>query len=297
MEIRGDEGDGNGAAGAGKALLKSGLARRRFKAALGHLLYRSGLYKLPWRHRAMIVLFHRVDDRYPGEPITCSRAQFAAFCDFFARYFEVVTLSELLELLRRGADVSRRLVITFDDGYRDNYEVAAAELRKRDLPACFFVATGFVGSDQVAPWDAKRSIRSEWMTWDEVRSLLGQGFELGAHTITHPDLGRLAGAEARREIAGSKAQLEAEVGAPIGLFAYPYGGANQMTEENRAIVRDAGFSCCLSAHGGVVRAADSPFRLKRAPIHAWYLSPYQFGFEAVWRWLSKPAAGRQASGP
>ncbi len=289
MQIRQDEAHRAGASRAGSAPLKSGVARRRLKAALGHLLYRTGLYKLPWRQRAMIVLFHRVDDRYPEDPITCSRAQFTAFCDFFARYFEVVTLGELLELLQRRADISRRLVITFDDGYRDNYAVAAAELRKRGLPACYFVTTGFVGTDQSAPRDARRSIRSEWMNWDQVRSLLEQGFELGAHTITHPDCGRIGGAEATREITGSKAQLEAEVGTPVRYFAYPFGRPDQMTDENRSIVRDAGFSCCLSAYGGAVGAADDPFRLKRAPINTWYLSPYQFGFEAIHLWLSKPA--------
>jgi peptidoglycan/xylan/chitin deacetylase (PgdA/CDA1 family) len=281
MQIHQDEAHRTRASEAGSALLKSGVDRRRLKAALGHLLYRSSIYKLAWRHRAIIVLFHRVDDRYPGNPITCSRAQFAAFCDFFARYFDVITLGQLLERLERRADISRRLVITFDDGYRDNYEVAAAELRKRGLPACFFIPTGLVGSDQTAPWDARQSIRSEWMNWDEVRSLFEQGFELGAHTITHPDLGRVSSAAAVQEIAGSKAQLEGQAGTCIQYFAYPFGRPDQMTEENRAIVREAGFSCCLSAHGGVVRAADSPFRLKRAPINMWYLSPYQFGFEAM----------------
>lgn len=262
-------------------------SRRRVAAAIGQLLYRSGLYKLAWRNRAMIVLFHRVDDRYAGTPITCSRALFAAFCDFFARYFEVIGLSELLELLRRGADISRRLVITFDDGYRDNHEVAAVELQKRGLPACFFVATGFVASDKVAWWDARRSIRSEWMSWDDVRSLLDKGFELGAHTITHADCGRMSTADATLEIAGSKAQLEAEVRAPITHFAYPYGGPEQMTEENRSIVREAGFSCCLAAHGGAVSASDSPFHLRRVPISMWYRSPYEFGLDAIRLLVSK----------
>jgi peptidoglycan/xylan/chitin deacetylase (PgdA/CDA1 family) len=259
----------------------SSIAKRRIKAGLGHLVYRSGLHTLAWRHRAMIVLFHRVDDRYPRDGITCSRAQFVALCDFFARYFEVIPLSELLELLRRRVDVSRRLVITFDDGYRDNHQFAAVELRKRGLPACFFIATGFIGSDQSAWWDAQQSIRSEWMSWDDVRSLRDQGFELGAHTVTHPDLGRLARAEAEREIAGSKVELEARVGTRIVFFSYPFGNPEHMSEDNRAVVRDAGFSCCLSAHGGTVRAADNAFRLKRFPINMWQLSPYQFGSEAI----------------
>lgn len=267
-------------------------SKRIVAAALGASLFRSGLYRLAWRNRATIVVFHRVDDRYNGAPLTCSRALFGEYCDFFARYFEVVPLNELLCLLRRGADVSRRLVITFDDGYRDNYQVAAAELQKRNLPACFFVTTGFVGSDHVAWWDAKQSIRSEWMSWDEVRALRAWGFELGAHTITHADCGRMTAAEAMQEIVGSKARLEAEVGSPIAHFAYPYGGRDQMTDENRSIVETAGFACCLAAHGGAVDASTSPFNLKRVPVSSWYRSPYEFGLDAFRLMMSEIRGAR-----
>jgi len=256
-----------------------GTARRRIAAGLGQALYRSGLHKLAWRNHAVIVLFHRVDDRYMEDPITCSRALFRAFCDFFARYFTVVSLSELLDRLRRGADISRRLVITFDDGYRDNYAMATEELQKRGLPACFFVATGFIGTARSAWWDDRQSISSEWMSWDEVRSLHERGFEVGAHTITHIDCGQASAAEAKHEIAGSKEQLEQRIGAAVRHFAYPFGGPDHLSESNRAIVRQSGFSCCVSAHGGLVHALDDPFRLQRVPLNAWYLSPYQFGFE------------------
>src|SRR2546423_4904144 len=200
------------------ALLLRRNGKRRLKSLLGHLLYRSGIYRRLWKDRAVIVLFHRVDDRYPEDPITCSRAHFSACCDFFARYFEVVSLGELLALQHRGCDISRRLVITFDDGYADNFHFAAAELRRRGLPACFFIPTAFVGTDHVAWWDAESSIRSEWVTWDEVRTLHAQGFELGSHTLTHADCGQLRGAEAVREIAGSKAQLEAAIATRIESF-------------------------------------------------------------------------------
>jgi peptidoglycan/xylan/chitin deacetylase (PgdA/CDA1 family) len=261
-------------------------ARRGIATALGHLLYRSGLYRLAWRNRAVVVLFHRVDDRFPEDPLTLPRARFAAFCDFFARYFVVVTLGELLERLRRGKDISRHLVITFDDGYRDNHRVAAIELRERSLPACFFITSGFVGSERVAWWDARQAIRSEWMSWSEVRSLYGQGFEVGAHTVTHADCGQIGGEHAAREIAGSKAHLEAVVGAPIVYFAYPYGAPGQMTEENRSIVRAAGFECCVSAYGGTVDPDSDPFHLRRVPLSQWYRSPYQFGFDAIRLWLT-----------
>jgi peptidoglycan/xylan/chitin deacetylase (PgdA/CDA1 family) len=233
----------------------------------------------------MIVLFHRVDDRYPTDPITCSRAQFAAYCDFFARHFKVVSLSELLDRMRHGVDISRHVVITFDDGYRDNYHVAAAELRKRGLPACFFLPTGFMGTNHVAWWDQQQAINSEWMTWDEVRSLRREGFELGAHTITHADCGCITGEAAQQEIGGSKTVLEAQVGESIEHFAIPYGSQDHMTEENRSIVRGAGFGCCLSCRMGIVRASDSPYHLNRVPINSWYTSPYDFGSMVIRKWV------------
>jgi len=265
------------------------IAKRWIRVGLGQLLYRSGTYKRLWRDRAVIVLFHRVDDRYPGNPITCSREQFSAFCDFAAKYFKVIALSELLDLLEQRADVSRRLVITFDDAYSDNFHFAAIELRKRRLPACFFIPAGFVGSAQPSWWDAQLDIRSEWMNWEEVRALHAQGFELGSHTITHADLGRVAGVEAVREIAGSKAELEAEMGVQIRHFAYPYGDPDKITEENRSLVRMTGYRCCLAAHGGTVRGSDSPFRLRRVPMNSWYISPYQFGFETLRTALAEAA--------
>jgi peptidoglycan/xylan/chitin deacetylase (PgdA/CDA1 family) len=262
-------------------------------ATLGALFYKSGLHRLAWRNQAVIVLFHRVDDRYPEDSLTCSRAQFAGYCDFFARHFKVVSLTELLARMRSGADISRHLVITFDDGYRDNYHVAAAELKKRGLPACFFVPTAFMGTNQVAWWDQQQSIPSEWMTWDEVRSLRNDGFEVGAHTINHADCGCISGEVAQYEIVGSKAVLEAQLGDRINHFAAPYGDQTHMTEENRTIVRAAGFGCCLSTLRGTVRASDSPYNLKRIPIDTWFSSPHDFGFVAIRKWVLKNVVPRK----
>jgi len=255
--------------------------RRRLKALLGLLCYRSGLYRLFFRDKAVIALFHRVDDRLAGNPISCTAAEFRAFCDFFGRYFRVVSLQTLLTKLGRGEDVSGHLVITFDDGYRDNLETAAVELERRRLPACFFIATEFIGSSRVPPWDAERGIVSRWMSWDDVRALNERGFEIGAHTMNHVDLGVVHGSDAVREIAGSRRRLGKELGEETPLFSYPFGRADQITPGNRAAVREAGFSCCLSAYGGIVSSQGDRFDLKRIPVSPWFISPYQYGFEVM----------------
>jgi peptidoglycan/xylan/chitin deacetylase (PgdA/CDA1 family) len=229
----------------------------------------------------VIALFHRVDDRWKGNPISSTEAEFIEYCDFFQRHFTVVTLTELLRKLKTGENVSRHLVITFDDGYKDNHDFAAVELRKRNLPATFFVATDFISTNRVPWWDAESPIPPTWMSWDDVRSLRKQGFEVGSHTANHVDLGVVDRNEAYAELTSSRERLGKELGEEVPFFAYPYGRRNQITEENRALVREIGYECCLSAYGGTVGPETQPFHIKRISISPWFLSPYHFGLEAM----------------
>src|SRR6267142_1718098 len=257
------------------------VGKRLVKHVLGLLAFRTGLYRRFLRNRALVVLLHRIDDRLGGNSITVTTAQLTAYCRFFHRYFRVIPLGALLHKLAHGEDITGDVVITFDDGYKDNHDVAAATLRQFGLPACFFIATNFVGSDKSAWWDAGLGIASRWMTWSDVRALRGQGFDIGSHTMNHADLGSVVGTAARDEIVGARERLAAELRETPSYFAYPYGGPEHMLEENRALVREAGHRCCLSAHGGVVTPETSAFAVPRIPLSPWFLTPYQFGFEAI----------------
>lgn len=256
--------------------------KKTAKRVLGRSLFQTGAYRRFYRQRAVVALFHRVDDRLAENPISCSIKHFQIYCDFFRDYFQVISLQEMVGKIQQDEDISECVAITFDDGYKDNYLVAAEELCKRNLPASFFVVTDFIETDCVPWWDEEWGIRSEWMTWAEVRSLKDAGFEIGAHTITHPDLGIIDGAEAEAEIVGSKMRLARELGTDTTLFSYPFGGRHQMKESNRDIVRRNGFSCCLSAFGGSVTSDTDLFDIPRVPVSQWFVSPYQFGIEA-WR--------------
>lgn len=255
------------------------MVRRRLKSWLGSALFLTGAHRPFFRDRAVIVVFHRVSDDVPPNPITCTTVQFSAYCDLFARYFDVVSIGELFRRMDAGESMGGCLAITFDDGYLDNATVAAPELKRRGLPACFFIATEFIGTRRIPWWDAEWGIASEWMNWDQVRALPDAGFEIGGHTLNHVDLGRVTEEEARREITGCRQRLEQELGRPVRLFSYPYGRRNQITDANRALVEEAGFMCCMSAHGGSVHAGDDRFRLLRTPISPWHISPMQLAFE------------------
>lgn len=253
--------------------------KRVLKAVTGRFLYGTGLFRSLLRGKGVVVLFHRVDDTIPPNPISCTTTFFRHFCAMARRHFDVVGLGDLLDRIDRGDDVEGRMAITFDDGYADNLVNAAPILMDFGLPACFFISTDFIGSDRIPWWDVEWGVESRWMTWDQVRELRRLGHEIGAHTCNHVDLGKVAGAEAQREIEESKQALEDQLGEAVDLFSYPYGRIDQITEENRDLVRQAGLRCCPSAYGGPVRAGDDPYYLLRQPISPWHVHPYQFAFE------------------
>jgi|1186.fasta_scaffold152520_2 peptidoglycan/xylan/chitin deacetylase (PgdA/CDA1 family) len=263
--------------------------RRQIKSALGHLMAVSHLDAVLLRGTAVVVTFHRVQDGEDPRGLSISRAMFERYCRFFADHFRVVALADLIARLERGEPLDRQLAITFDDGYRDNFENAAPILETMSLPATVFVVSDWIGSEAWPWWDREDGARYPWMTWEQVAELRRRGIDIGAHTRTHPDLGNVSGDAATVEIQGSRIALEDRLGEPIELFAYPYGGPGNMAAANIDRVRAAGFRCCCSCYGGLTERGADPFHLRRIAITPWYASPHQFGLELV-RQPGRPSA-------
>lgn len=255
--------------------------RKRVKAALGRMGERAGIYARTFRSKMLIIAFHRVTDEMAEDGLTCSSEKFENFCRFFVANFRIVPLSEQVAGCRNGRDMGGTLSITFDDGYRDNFDVAAPILRRLQLPATFFLTTGFIGTEHLAPWDVHLARRPAWMDWDQVRLLHQQGFEIGAHTVSHIDLGKESPEAIRAELDACRTRLQRELEAPVSLFAYPFGGRDNISTVSRGLVRETGFDCCLSCFGGVNSAVADPFDLNRINIGEWFSTPHQFGFEVV----------------
>jgi peptidoglycan/xylan/chitin deacetylase (PgdA/CDA1 family) len=253
--------------------------KRPIKCAIGAALRLSGMYKKSFDSRMSIVAFHRVNDELPPDSLTCSSADFELFCQFFKDHFMVVPLSEQVRACYENRPTGGTVSITLDDGYLDNYTVAAPILERLGLPATFFVTTSFIGTQHVPPWDADLPMHPGWMTWEQVRDLASRGFDIGAHTQTHIDMGHESADVIAAELAGSRLALEQALGREVRLFAYPFGGPENITETARTLVRDAGFTCCLSCDSGTNPVLPNPFYLRRLPISHWYLSPDQMTAE------------------
>lgn len=255
---------------------------KRVKALVGHAAARAGVFAWDFRSKMTIVTFHRVRDDMPEEDgLTCSSARFQRFCEFFRDHFRVISLAEQVAGCSAGRDMGGTLSITFDDGYRDNYAVAAPILRNLGLPATFFVVTGFIGTHTIAPWDRKLPRQPGWMNWDQLRELLSDGFDIGSHTETHVDLGTADEGTARLELETSRRKLQEQLGRPMRLFAYPFGGRKNISERARELVRETGFVCCISAAGGVNGPTPSPFDLNRVVIGPEFAIPDQFGLDLL----------------
>ena len=163
----------------------------------------------------------------------------------------------------------RRVVLTFDDGYRDNVERAGPVLEALGWTATIFVVTDHAGG--VNAWDlghgdAPRSL----VTWDEMRRLDGRTFRFEPHSRTHPFRPRVDDASAREEIAGSKRRLEDELGREALAFSYPHGEFDARLE---GIVREAGFRLAVTDLMGLNRRSADPLRVRRTKITSRDVAP------------------------
>src|SRR5205814_8341026 len=107
------------------------------------------------------------------------------------------------------------------------------------------------------------------LTTEQLRGLRDAGMEIGAHTVNHPILSRLPAVHARREIADSKARLEAILGERVSLFAYPNGKPGQdYLPEHVQLVREAGFDAAVSTHWGACDRHVDAYQVPRfTPWH------------------------------
>lgn len=255
--------------------------KKALKSAAGRAAEAAGILLRRAKKSMTIVTFHRVNDELPEDGLTCGSKKFREFCQLFLEHFRVISLADQIEACRRGVSLGGTLSVTFDDGYADNFTVAAPILEQFKIPATFFVTTSFIGTSLKAPWDEAFEPPLPWMSWDQVRQLAARGFAIGSHTDGHVMLSTTDPRRLRADLETSKRRLEKELRVPARLFAYPFGGRSDISNASRQLVREVGFECCLSCFGGVNPVKSDPYFLQRISIGDWFTSPHQFAMEFI----------------
>lgn len=212
-----------------------------------------------------ILLFHRVAP-YGDGSLTTSTLIFEGLMREISSNFKPVPLQDVIERIKNRKPIDpKTVVITFDDNYRDTFLHAVPILLKYDIPATFFITSGFINSDRHYPWDAEKRFKYPMMRWEDVKEIVTLGFEVGCHTVNHVNLGNVHLQVARDEIFDSKDQIENRIGRVVQSFAFPFGRKDCIIDEVRQFVKEAGFECCCSAYGGKVTENSNLYDLHRIP--------------------------------
>lgn len=219
----------------------------------------------PKRPGTPILMHHQVGPHRPGSALNRWRVTQRDFdwqLDTLKRLgYRGVALSDIVESreVETGTKV-RRVVLTFDDGYRGVRENALPALHARGFKATVFVVADRIGG--VNDWDGETP-GEPLLAADEIRELHGAGIEIGSHGATHRALTRLDAADLAREVAGSRETLEQITGSPVTSFCYPYGNFDDRVVE---AVRTAGYRAATVIRGGISKDLSDPFRLKRVAV-------------------------------
>jgi peptidoglycan/xylan/chitin deacetylase (PgdA/CDA1 family) len=207
---------------------------------------------------ARVIYYHRIDDEQHRSCVT-PRAFAEQMAHLRADGFHVMGLAAMREHLDAHRPFpDRTVVITFDDGFADNYTAAFPVLAKHALPATIFLAAGFIDGDELPVLRDRSGIRP--MTWQQVCEMSRHGVAFGAHTLTHRSLTELPPDELEREIVGSRDMVAARVGAPAETFCYPRG---HFDERVKQAVCAAGFKIACTTLPGCVTPDTHPFSLRR----------------------------------
>ena len=210
-----------------------------------------------------ILTYHSLDTA--GSVISTHPDQFRAqMRQLHETGWRVISLGELIRLLQdRQPLPPRTAVITFDDGYRNLYELAWPVLREHGFPATVFVVADRCGDDNYWPGQPTAIPRFELLDVPEMIEMSRHGIEFGSHSLTHPDLARLNAAEATREIVESQRILQDRLGQAVRYFCYPYG---RSTPAVRELVRQHYAAGC-STELGLVRAGCDCHWLPRVDMY------------------------------
>jgi peptidoglycan/xylan/chitin deacetylase (PgdA/CDA1 family) len=176
--------------------------------------------------------------------------------------YNVISLDELIISLKKKEISQKAVVLTFDDGFEDNYFNAFPVLKKYNFPATIFLSTGFI--EKEIPNSAKIPLKI--LDWRQIKEMYNSGLvDFEPHTVNHPKLTQISLEEAKKEILDSKRIIEEKLNKKCKFFAYPYG---RYTQEIIKILKESGFEGAVTIKEGLVSAGDDLFSLKRNSINS-----------------------------
>jgi peptidoglycan/xylan/chitin deacetylase (PgdA/CDA1 family) len=218
-------------------------------------------------------MYHKVND-VPKNPLTIPVSLFdEQMAQLRELGYQVVDLDAVIAHYTRGAPLPPRAVlITFDDGYRDNLANAAEVLERHGYPAVLFVPIGYLDEERPLPHEerlAANGLVNGTLEWDQLADLERHGIRVESHGISHRPLADLEVDEAAREIIISKLRLEERLGRPVRAFSYVKGSEAHYRPVHLSLIKQAGYDVAFTSISGSNSAATDPLQL-----HRYNVEPY-----------------------
>ncbi len=201
-----------------------------------------------------VLNYHQIND-HDHNALTLSVAEFDAQMKYLAENgYHTITSDELADHFEKGAPLpDKPVLITFDDGYIDNYKNAYPILQKYGLKGSIYIVTDYL------------NVYPNYLTWQIAKEMQDSGsIDIQCHTMTHVALSELSSLEALyHEAVDSKKAIEMHLKKSVTSLAYPCGAYN---DEVQSVVKEAGYRTAFTVRYGLTYANDDPYALNRIPI-------------------------------
>jgi peptidoglycan/xylan/chitin deacetylase (PgdA/CDA1 family) len=206
-----------------------------------------------------ILMYHRINVVTPSTPaesrgLTVHPTDFARQMTWLKRRgYRTITQRELFEALMCGATLPPRpILITFDDGYRDNFFKASPVLLRLGMRATAYVVSGRISGPDPS-----------FLTWPLLHALERRGIEIGSHTMAHRNMTTLSDAALLDDLVRSRRLLERGLRHRVPWLAYPFGAYDARVER---FARRAGYLLAVTTQSGVRHSARRPLALRRLRV-------------------------------
>jgi peptidoglycan/xylan/chitin deacetylase (PgdA/CDA1 family) len=256
-----------------KQLLKNGVYR-----SIGEVATTVGADGIPER-TLRVLMYHKVNDVDGNSvtvPVSLFDEQMGQLHDFG---YTPVSLDRVIDhYVDRVPLPPGAVLITFDDGYRDNLKNAVPILQRYGYPAVLFVPIGYLGGRRPLPHDehlAVRGIVNPTLDWSELAELERAGVRIESHGIGHKPLADLEVDEAAREITLSKLRLEEVLGRPVRAFAYVKGSEAHYRLVHLSLLRQAGYDIAFTSISGANGPGTDPLQLHRYNVEPYPLRTFE----------------------
>jgi peptidoglycan/xylan/chitin deacetylase (PgdA/CDA1 family) len=210
-----------------------------------------------------IINYHEVGPNVRADNfLNVTVENFEAQMSFLKQHkYNVISLDELVSaIIKRKPLAHNSVVLTFDDGYANNYQYAFPILKKYGFPATIFIAVRLVG-------------KKNYLTWKQIKEMEKSGIVFGSQTLNHAYLPDLSPGRQKKEIYASKKIIERHLGHGINHFCYPRGG---FSNEIKELVKRAGYASACTTNRGYHRFNRDVYELKRIRFANKYATPVVF---------------------